>query len=56
MIGMGLRKISIDPKKIGEVREAVGTIDTERARDAAKKAMRASLIDEIREILSVPSA
>ena len=53
MIGMGLRKISVDPKRINEIRKAVGSIDLSEAKQAAKKAMRASMIKEVKEILTV---
>lgn len=51
MIGAGLRKISVDPKKIYEVKKAVAGINSEAAQKIAVKALRTARVAEVQEIL-----
>lgn len=51
MIGAGLRKISVDPKKLRDVREAIRLINTVDARKIARQALHSGTIAEVKDIL-----
>jgi len=51
MLGAGLRKISVDPKRIGEVRLYVEETNLEEVRRLAKNALKAPTIAEVKRLL-----
>ncbi len=51
MVGAGLRKISVDPKKLKHVKEAIKKIDTNEAEKRARAALYATTIAKVKELL-----
>ncbi len=51
MIGAGLRKISVDPKRMFAVKQAIGKMNAGEARVTAGKALRAPTITEVKALL-----
>ena len=51
LVGLGLRRFSVAPRQIGELRHEIRLVDSRRAGALAKRILRCATRDEIRGIL-----
>lgn len=51
LLGLGLRRFSVAPRQIGELRHEIRLVDSRRAGALAKRLLRCATRDEIRQIL-----
>ena len=52
LVGLGIRELSLSPRRGAAVRQAIREINSERAKEIADRALRCRTPDEIRELLA----